>query len=368
MKTCKVLIAMIVLSFVTLVYAQRPSLGIGPEMELQVFGHTNNYYRIESSTNLADWISQETYFSISNTPYIQPIGTTNKAREFFRAIALFSSANYSYPDPDAEHDNLNIPLMGDVTNFSIIATHPFAYQPTNYNLAADFSGAPTNEVTTNYYFSPTLYTIHFVTSYMLVEREASWWTPQGITVTLNGSLIDTNIHHIYTGKEIPDNSGAPEYFDIYCDGNVRLIPFPPIGQSNVSFGISIIVGPAPVDANRPFVDIESIDIRSVSQTLFVTYRTGGTAIIDFSTVTRTNAILKVTVNYPTDKTFCTFRSMFAADGNSDCDHVWWRGIDGLTNSSPVMSFSGTVGTEWFFYRQTISSHNQSAPDIRIVIN
>ena len=368
MKTMKVLATVFAVWASIPVLGQAPSMGINPKMELQLFGHSNNYYQLESSVNPATgWTPFGVSLAVADIPHIQPIGIISNSQQFFRAKALVGVYNGSYSDLCAEHDNINVAFTGDVTNFSIIATHP-TYQVTDYTGLPDFSNCPI-ETNVNYSFNAYSQTINYGSysgsGYAVVQRDASWWEPQGMIFTLNGSSQIPNVHHIQIGKQIPGTSEWPEYFVLYCDGNTRLIPFPPAGQGSVCFGSSVIIGPAPM-ATRPCADIASVDFQSYSNKLFVTYRSGGTATIFLSSVTRTNAIVKVNVNYPTDKPFCTFRSMFVSYGNSDCDQVLWKGIDGATNIDSAMSLSGTTGTEWFFTRQTKSKHNQSAPDIRIL--
>jgi hypothetical protein len=189
-------------------------------------------------------------------------------------------------------------------------------------------------------------------------------------VMLDGQLLagndSTNITRVDIGKVIPGGGGeAPGYFSFYPDGYFRLIPFPPIGHPSVCMGISILIGPAAI-AERPYADIESVDIRSMSQTLLVTYRTGGTATIDFGDVTRERAILKVSVNFPTNESSCTIRTQFASNGNSDCDTVVWTDSNGIVHTDNIMSFQGTTGTNWFFCRRFMPIMRESASDVRIV--
>ena len=289
-------------------------------------------------------------------------------------VVPITITNSSYHDLCAEYDSVNVALIGNVSNFSIIATHPI-YQVTDYTSEEDWTNCSTNNTKTDYSFVPFSYPYWLKiydngVDYFRVNRQPLSWRPYGMTVTIDG--VDygdsgTNIQYIQIGRSTPNKDGRPQFFVLYSDGNIRLIPFPPLGRESVCFGSSVIVGPASV-CKRPFADIASVDYRTESRTLFVVYRSGGTALLDVSTVTRTNAVIKVTVNYPTEKPFCTFRSMFVSGGNSDCDSIWWKGTNGVTKNSSIFLSSGTVGVEWFFYRQMKSKHNQSSPDIRVVLD
>lgn len=72
------------------------------------------------------------------------------------------------------------------------------------------------------------------------------------------------------------------------------------------------------------------------------------------------------MHYPTDAVpFVTFRSMFVAEGNADVGRVRWRDTSGVMYDDPIIAFAGGEGSEWLFYRSSRSTHNTSAPDIRI---
>jgi hypothetical protein len=78
------------------------------------------------------------------------------------------------------------------------------------------------------------------------------------------------------------------------------------------------------------------------------------------------ARVRVTVGYSTSTLpFATFRSMFVTDSNADVGRVSWKEPGGAPHDDAIMSFPGGDETEAFFYRQTWSQHNISAPDLRI---
>ena len=184
-------------------------------------------------------------------------------------------------------------------------------------------------------------------------------------VSVDAGTPVTDIHYVRVYRKIAGANEWPQYFVIYMDGNLRLIPHPPVGVTSVCFGSSVIIGPASI-ALRPIAEITSARYVSASKSMEVLYQTGGSATLDLQEVNRTIARVPITVNYPTSTLpFATFRSMFVINGNADVDHVLWRNTSGALHDDPIMTFSGGEGTEWFFYRSSWSQHNTSAPDIRI---
>ncbi len=263
----------------------------------------------------------------------------------------------------AEEDNVNISLLGRVLSFLIEATHP-TYTVGQDNCAPDFTNCPPGDP--GHSFTPGVYKL-FDDGVTVVEavREASWWQPRGMTARADNGPQQTDIHFVRVYRKIAGANEWPQFCVLYMDGNLRLIPHPPVGRSSVCFGSSVVVGPAPVES-RPIAEIASVRYVSVSETLEVTYQAGGSAELHFEEVTRTRARVKVTIGYPTDAApFATFRSMCVADGNADVDHVTSRDASDATHASGVMAFGGGEGTEWLLHRNTRSSHNTSAPDIRI---
>lgn len=385
MKTIKVLIAVSILAVVIQLSAQGQHLNIGSGPSLELYGCSNHYYQVKSSTNLlnGNWsVYGPAHFAVSNNPSVQLIDMQVDKQRFFMAVPLVGAGNSSYCDTCAEHDNVNYAIYGDKTNFTITVTHPL-YNVTDFISGEDWDNCPPADPSQDYAFTAFPANYHYDgsfdngknkyddgTDYLIFNRGATFWRPQGMTVTVNGINYgddSSNIHFIEIGRRIPGYNEWPKFFVIYCDSNIRTIPFPPLGHSSIKFGTSVIVGPAP-EAFRPFADIASVNYVTSIKTLYLTYRTGGTATIKIDSVTRTSTVLKVSVNYPTENPFCTIRSMWVVDGNSDCDHVWWKDENGVTNDYPIMNLPGAVGNEWFFYRQTKSIHNQSAPDVRIKLD
>ena len=367
------------LSFAATAATQRPVISIGATNSslktLQLTGQTNRYYCIESSSDLIRWTNTDSYFLHTNNPHIQSDGTDGAVRKYFRATMIpndWVCMNNSLPDPCPEHDNVSLVIRTNVSHFSIIATHPDQYIVRTNSCDENRHGCLTSEPTTDYYQGPVAMGNKFQNNsrlYVIANRIEYFWRPQGMTVMKNGVVAQTNTTYIEIGGCIPDaGGGCPIYFALYADGYLRLIPYPPVRLGSVCFGSSVIVGPAEV-ALRPYADIESLNFHTTSNTMTITYRSRGTATIevDPDKITRTSATVRVTVNYSTDKSLCTFRSMFVSDGNSDCDTVVSDDSNGAVHALPVMDFTVTSGISWFMTRYVRSSQRESAPNILILL-
>ncbi len=264
----------------------------------------------------------------------------------------------------AEQDNVNIPLSGRARSFVVEATHP-TYPVGTDNCAPDFTNCP-DDPGPMYSFTPHVYKL-LDDGETVVEavREASWWRPRGMRARVDGGQEESEIHYVRVYRRIAGANEWPQFLVLYMDGNMRLIPQPPVGRTSVCFGSSVIIGPTTV-GDRPLAEIASLTYRSSSKTVEISYREGGSAILALQQVDRQRARVAVTVNYPTDvKPFATFRSMFVADENADVNRVSWTDADGAQHEAPIMEFPGGEGTMWLCHRTTRSRHNTSAPDIRI---
>ncbi|MBI4524234.1 MAG: hypothetical protein HY695_10535 [Deltaproteobacteria bacterium] len=281
-------------------------------------------------------------------------------------VATCSAIPLSTATLCAEEDNVNIPLSGEVTSFVIEATHP-TYPVAVDSCAADFTNCGPS-IDPTYSFNPGVVNL-YDDGETIVEavREASWWRPNGMAVLVDSGAPATDIHYVRIRRKIAGASELPEFFVLYMDGNLRLKPHPPVGISDVCFGSSVIVGPAPLDF-RPIAEIASARYLSASKTLEVIYQSGDWAILSLEQVDRTIARVRVRLSSEFGEVpFATFRSMFVADGNADVDHVTWRNDTTVIDDEPIITFPGGEGSDWFFYRKFSSQHNTSAPDIRIKI-
>jgi hypothetical protein len=286
-----------------------------------------------------------------------PVGITGEA------------LNKSIPTRCAEQDNVSISMVGHVKSFVIQATHPnYVVQPEYCEV--DYSNCPAPKET-GYAFQTDRVTLYDDGETALVAlRVVRWWRPNGMQVSVDDGDPVSNYHLIQVYRKIKDsNQQPPEFFVLYMDGSVRLIPQPPVGvklvQSRPCYGSSVIVGPTKDTETRPIAEITSVRYLSKSKILEAHYLSGGSAIFDLSDVDRNRARVRVTVNYSTEVPFATLRSMFVANDNADAAYVMWKDPAGGNYDAPVMSFPSGEGKHWLFHRKDWSHHNTSAPDILI---
>jgi hypothetical protein len=285
--------------------------------------------------------------------------------------------NLSYSTPCAENDNVYIVFRGDVSGYRIKATHP-TYAVTDYTLWEDQTNCEGSPAYEKWSFEPRsnkMFDGQYSKDTVWVHREASWWRPQGMDVTVDGNQAarETNIHRIVLARYVPSSAGEwPEFLVLYSDGYLRLIPFPPAGQPLVSYGSSVIVGRieevSSIDGteSRPVAAIQSVDYRISQKQLVIQYRNGESATIDIESVTRSKSILKVTmIAYATDEPCCTIRSNYVSANRCDTSTVIWEDKDGATYTSDIISFADGVGWNWSFTRQSPSVTRNSSPDITI---
>jgi hypothetical protein len=295
-------------------------------------------------------------------------GSTSATSDGVFSITRYScssvcAANQSTETLCAEEDNINIPIYGNLQSFVIEATHP-DYSVGTDNCEADFTNCPGGEP--GFVFTPrTTHLYNDGTTIVETVTESEWWLPNGMDVSVDSGEVVSDVHYVRLYRKIQDESDYPQFFVLYMDGNLRLIPQPPAGTARVCFGSSVLVGPAAV-AERPFAEISSIKYNSSFQTLDVYYKAGGSAAISILDINRSIARLRVSINYSiTDIPFATFRSMFVENSNSDVDCVRWEDVHGIVHDDPIFTFAGGEGIGWFFYRNNRSQHNTSAPDIWI---
>ncbi len=276
------------------------------------------------------------------------------------------AVNVSTVTKCAEEDNVNVPLQGAVQAFTIEATHP-GYTVGEDNCNPNFANC-SGDTGPAYPFTPGVFKL-FDDGVTVLEavREATWWRPRGMTAWADSGARVRNIHYVRLYRRIDGSNEWPQVAVLYADGNLRLIPQPPLGRSSVCFGSSVIVGPAAV-ADRPLAEILRVRYVSASQSLRLTYREGGEATLRLDAVDRLRTRVRVAVRYPTDaRPFATFRSMFVSDGNADVDRVQWTDRDGLPHNDRILKFTGGRSSAWRFLRKVRSQHNTSAPDLRIAL-
>lgn len=353
------------LVFAPVLEAQMPAVRINQTKNLELFGHVNHFYQVDSSIDLRDWSPFGTPIKALAVPLVRSVAEPDVLTKFFRVRPLASAENSTAITACAEEDNVNVSLWGYVSGYRIEATHP-GYAVTDYNSPANFTNCTSTGGENDYTFTPLAdklfdngIDVHWA------YRSGKFWRPHGMRTSVNGGNLRTDIHYLVLSRKIADQNSWPGFLVLYSDGNMRLIPFPPsAGVSSVQFGSSVIVGPAD-PAFRPLAEIESADYLSASRKLNIVYRSGGSSTISVTTLDRTHAVVDVRVNHPSAMPFCTLRSMYVAETNCDTAIVEWKELSGAIQNDSIMSFAGTVGSDWLFKRATPSAHNNSAPDLRI---
>lgn len=266
--------------------------------------------------------------------------------------------NLSLATECVEEDNINVPLSGDPTSFLIAARHP------EYDVGSDSCIADdcAQGGASGFSFVPKSVKLcdDGVTAVWAITK-AEWWRPAGMSAACDAKPIETDVHRIVIYRKIKDEPSFPQVLVFYQDGYLRLKPHPPPGITDVCFGSSVVVGPAPI-AERPYAEVASVLFESASSTLHVDYVMGGSADIKLKKVNRKVAKVKVKVAYQTFDPFATFRSMFVKagdssnDGRNDVERVNWKDPKGVEHDEGVLEFQGGAGTRWRFYRKFRSSH------------
>ena len=297
--------------------------------------------------------------------------------------------NNSYGTNCAEFDNVNVPIFSTVAQqsgkapyFELIATHPsyIGTIKTFSNCPADFSGSdcqnsqpkatPTPFPGTGWStlldgsgnttaYCKMLFDDH-INRFDICRTPVTWWRNRDMTVSI-GKTSETG-NYIKLIKKISDANSWPEVMVLFEDGNLRFKPHPPKTNNlqDVCYGSSVIVGPAPEDATRPFIDISQVNIDPSNLCLDISYLNGGSANLCLL-VDRTEARIIVNPNYGITTPIATFRSMWVADGNADVDRI----KSGDVINQILSSWNKMEGSNFLFYRNTKSIHNPEAPDIAI---
>ena len=129
---------------------------------------------------------------------------------------LLTATNKTTPTLCAEEDNVNVQITGETTSFLIEATHP-TYNDATGSCEPDFTNClPGQDV--NYPFTPGIFKLFDdgVTVFEAV-REAQWWRPIGMTVTVNDGGNETDIHYIRFARKISGESSWPQFLVLYMD-------------------------------------------------------------------------------------------------------------------------------------------------------
>lgn len=320
----------------------------------------------------------------------------------FGACAFSSSAkaentndyyakNNSYRTNCAEYDNVNIPIFSTVVqhsgkspNFELKATHPSYISAISVfsGCPADFSGSdcqssqipppppipvppapwvPQTASGITSAYCKKLFDDH-INRFEICRTALTWWRNRDMTVRVPAVSETETGSYIKLIKKISDTNSWPEVMVLYQDGNLRFKPHPPKANDlkDVCYGSSIILGPAPENAIRPFIDIEEVIIDPVHLCLDILYSVGGSAHTCL-TVDRTEAKIGVSPNYGITTPVVTLRSMWVDDHNADVGRIQSGGVE-----TPVLgSWSQLYSSKFLFYRNMKSIHNPEAPDIAI---
>lgn len=301
-----------------------------------------------------------------------------------------SAFNMTHETECAEEDNVNIPISAEVRSFAIEVSHP-SYPIGEDNCMADFSGCSISPPDSDFPFPQlteedcqsvggsymrddgagesrcTIFDDG--TTVVVAVRKDSWWREIGMRVSVRGSQELKDIHSLRFHRRVEGTSDFPQFMVLYMDGNLRLKPQPQAETADNCFGSSVLLGAAQ-PGERPLAEISSAVFDAEMDSLELSYRTGGSAIVRIERVDRAVSRLRVDLNYAADLLpFATFRSMWVEDGNSDSALVQWTDRFGVLHDQPVFRddrFDEGRSVEWFFHRVVRSRHNTSAPDIRIV--
>ncbi len=153
--------------------------------------------------------------------------------EFDSGNMLIQAENWSKTTSCAEEDNINIPLFAEESRpFIITATHP-KYEIIKDSCAADFSGCNCWILPSNSLASFETCTKLYDDGMYIVElcRETNWWL--GTDMELQIDDKKERGHRLVIYKKIPGKDSYPQFFVLYQDGNLRLIPHPPDGVESV---------------------------------------------------------------------------------------------------------------------------------------
>jgi hypothetical protein len=193
-----------------------------------------------------------------------------------------------------------------------------------------------------------------------------WWRyPESMTVQVVGCATVTDVHYVRILKSAPgsDPPDVDEIFVLYEDGNIRIVPLPPVGV-DIAYGASIILGPS-ADAKRPIAPIKRIVVEPHDLALDVYYKDGTVLHLELWS-DRTQTVMDVTrlVDVEPDAPFARLRSMWIYDGKADMDRL--RSADGMF---PLMHHRWeALDSGWWQFVKTVPTyHNTYSPDFHVEI-
>jgi hypothetical protein len=262
----------------------------------------------------------------------------------------------------ADEVNINIPLYyPNLTAYRVIVTHPTSL-PAN---VPDTEINPDNRRFGNGSGNETVQNI-YNDGIVLIEtvKVNPWWRGEkAMNVSVYGGSSASNVTYFRIYKLINETHwDYPQVFVLYEDGDSRIIPQPPLGLRNVTFGPNVNLG----DTGKlecSFADIDRVEIDPINLVMDITYEDKTTSHVELM-VDRNQSIVKVSnINYDTyNHPFTIFRSMSAKDKKAETDFI--RTKDGMY---PIRGkLTELSGTWWQFLGKNLSNDTYS-PDIKIEV-
>lgn len=275
--------------------------------------------------------------------------------------------NASEPTLCAEKDNVYLKLVSpQVRRFTIEAVHP-AYIGTIVvdRFAPDFDNCdiPTAPPPPNAE-RPQRRTLFETPEWQLVGLTIpNFWRSNKVPVRVAGRAdSDIQLLQLWTRHQ----ERAEEVLVLYPpDGYWRARPLPPANLRWSAYGSSFLIGPVET-AERPFVNIASIDFDPSTLTFRIAFARGGAATLRVEKLDEDRIALEVKFETPIsgDVPFAALRSMFVTETNADVAQIGWRAkASEAWHREPVMAFGKASAVELWTGRTIASRHNLSAPDM-----
>ncbi len=184
-----------------------------------------------------------------------------------------------------------------------------------------------------------------------------------MNVSVNGGSSASNVTYFRIYKLIDETYwDYPQVFVLYEDGDSRIIPQPPVGLNNVTFGPNVNLGDTG-QLECSFADIDRVEIDPQNLVMDITYEDKTSSHVELK-VDRNQSIVEVSnIKYDTyNHPFMIFRSMSAKDKNADTDSI--RAQNGIY---PITGgLTELTGTWWQFLRKN-SSNDTYSPDTKIEV-
>jgi hypothetical protein len=262
----------------------------------------------------------------------------------------------------AEEVNINIPLYyPNVTAYRIIVTHPA-------NFSATANNTQKNQGVSRFGNGSSIESVQKIYDDGIVIIESvkvtPWWrSGEGMNVSVIGGSSVSNVTYFRIYKLIEGTHwDYPQVFVLYEDGDSRIIPQPPLGSENITFGPNVSLGDTgPLEC--AFADIDHVEIDPKNLVMDITYADKTTSHVEVNvnrdqSVVRVSNIRSDTYNYP----FMVFRSMGAKDSNA-----YPESIRTQSGTYPITGeLSGLTGT-WLQFFRINSTNDTYSPDIKIEV-